>query len=200
MGGLRERKKKKTEESILDAGKEILLSKGYKDATMEEIAEKAEIGVGTLYNYFSSKAEIFVKVISQELYLDEKYNEETDDMIEMVISYLWKFIKNMQLFGKSVWRELFAVMFANIKTDNLMNKGFVNIDVVFIQKLEQLLDNAKEKQILSKGFDSKEAAYVIYSIIFTQTMMYIYMEENTFEDYKAQVENQIRFLFEGKCL
>ncbi|KAB3536088.1 TetR/AcrR family transcriptional regulator [Alkaliphilus pronyensis] len=199
MSGLRERKKKNTEEKILSAGKEILLSKGYNDATMEEIADKAEIGVGTLYNYFKSKGEIFVKVISKELYLDENNNEETTSVIEMVISYLWKYIMNMKLFGKLVWRELFAVMFASTKTDDLNIKGLVNIDVIFVKKLEQLLDSAIEKEMLPKGFDSKEASYIIFSIIFTQTMMYIYMEEISFEEFETQVKNQITFLFEGKC-
>ncbi len=199
MSGLRERKKKNTEERILSAGKEILLSKGYNAATMEEIAEKAEIGVGTLYNYFKSKGEIFVKVISKELYLDEKCNKETTSVIEMVISYLWKYINNMKLFEKLVWRELFAVIFASTKTDNLKIQGLVKIDVIFVKKLEQLLDSAIEKEMLPKSFDSKEAAYTIYSIIFTQTMMYIYMEEIGFEDFETQVKNQIGFLFEGKC-
>jgi len=45
MSGLREKKKKESEEKIKKVAKEIFLSKSYSETTTEELAEKAEIGV-----------------------------------------------------------------------------------------------------------------------------------------------------------
>lgn len=202
--GLREKKKKETKEKIINAARDILLSKGYNDTTMEKIAEKAEIGVGTVYNYFKSKAEIFVLIMSEELLLNEENNEQLEvdlkkDVTEIIIAYLWKLAKGMKLFGKKIWRELFAVMLGGTKADNLMFRGMVKVDFMFIEKVEYLLDSIKQRDMLPHSFDSNEAAYTIYSIVITQTMLYVYMEEITFEDYTNCIENQIKFLFEGKC-
>ncbi len=46
-------------ERILDAAQVIFAAKGYHQAKMEEIAEQAVVGKGTLYEYFPSKQELF---------------------------------------------------------------------------------------------------------------------------------------------
>ncbi len=38
--------------AMLDAAQAVFAEKGYTDATLDEIAERAEFGKGTLYNYF----------------------------------------------------------------------------------------------------------------------------------------------------
>jgi len=59
--GLREQKKQKAQDSILQNAGNLFLTKGYAGTTLEEIAARAEIGVGTLYNYYDSKAEVFLE-------------------------------------------------------------------------------------------------------------------------------------------
>ena len=63
----RERLFKKQE--ILDATIKIFAKKGFKATTLDEIAEKSEFGKGTIYNYFSSKEEIYKEIICTTLFL-----------------------------------------------------------------------------------------------------------------------------------
>jgi len=42
---------------MLDAARAVFAEKGYADATLEEIADRAEFGKGTLYNYFEGGKE-----------------------------------------------------------------------------------------------------------------------------------------------
>ena len=51
----KDREKLARKESIIDAAEEIIKLKGFKNSTMDEIAEKAELGKGTLYLYFNRK-------------------------------------------------------------------------------------------------------------------------------------------------
>ena len=44
--------------SILEAAKEIFISKGYRDNTMMDISKKAGVGYGTLYTHFKGKDDI----------------------------------------------------------------------------------------------------------------------------------------------
>ena len=63
--GLRERKKVRTRQGIVAAAHDLFLSKSYEETTMEEIAERAEQAVGTLYNYFNSKEALFAELVSR---------------------------------------------------------------------------------------------------------------------------------------
>ena len=49
---------------LLAAGK-VFVRKGFRSATMEEIAAQAGIGVGTLYHYFKSKEHLFTTLLAE---------------------------------------------------------------------------------------------------------------------------------------
>ena len=52
--------------AIVDASAQVLERRGYKGATTNRIAERAGVSVGTLYQYFNNKDEIFDALIEQE--------------------------------------------------------------------------------------------------------------------------------------
>lgn len=58
----KEREKAARKEAIIDAAEKVIASKGFDNSTMDEIAEKAELGKGTLYLYFSSKTSIYLAI------------------------------------------------------------------------------------------------------------------------------------------
>ena len=53
--GLRERNAARTRDLILDTALPLFLEQGYEATTMEQIAERAQIGTSTLYRYFPTK-------------------------------------------------------------------------------------------------------------------------------------------------
>ena len=57
--GLRERKKQRTRELIADTARELFLERGFDAVTVAEIARQADVDTKTVYNYFSSKPELF---------------------------------------------------------------------------------------------------------------------------------------------
>ncbi|WIY81719.1 TetR/AcrR family transcriptional regulator [Propionimicrobium sp. PCR01-08-3] len=62
---LRERKKIDKRGRILAAATELFAEKGYSAVTTAEIASAADVGVGTLFRYAGSKAELLVSVMNQ---------------------------------------------------------------------------------------------------------------------------------------
>lgn len=64
MSGLRERKKEKTRKSILECSEKLFAKNGFKNTTIDEIAGCADVGVGTVYNYFGGKTEILVAILT----------------------------------------------------------------------------------------------------------------------------------------
>lgn len=53
---------------ILDAALKVFSEKGYHNATMNEIAMVAGIGKGTIYEYFTSKIQLFQQMLARGLY------------------------------------------------------------------------------------------------------------------------------------
>lgn len=61
--GRRERKKIASRKAILAAAKQEFVRQGYKETSIADIMERADLGVGTFYNYFSSKEEILMSLL-----------------------------------------------------------------------------------------------------------------------------------------
>jgi AcrR family transcriptional regulator len=60
-----DRRKRRNRHALIGAAFQIMTEKGIDAATMHEIAEAADVGAGTAYNYFSSKDELAVAVLEQ---------------------------------------------------------------------------------------------------------------------------------------
>lgn len=48
---------------IIEAGRSVFATKGYHNATLDDVAEMAELGKATLYSYFDSKEALFDSVL-----------------------------------------------------------------------------------------------------------------------------------------
>ena len=73
---------------ILDAAAHVLVSHGYEKATTNRIADKAGYSVGTLYQYFENKEDIFEQLIEQEVskLIATFQNTETDLSLRNTLS------------------------------------------------------------------------------------------------------------------
>jgi AcrR family transcriptional regulator len=60
-----ERRKRRNREALITAGYQIIAEKGIDAATMSEIANRADVGAGTAYNYFASKDDLAMAVMEE---------------------------------------------------------------------------------------------------------------------------------------
>ena len=67
MTGLRERQKADRTSRILSAATRLFRETGYGAIRIEDIAQAAEVSVGTLYNYFANKGDLLLAIVSMEV-------------------------------------------------------------------------------------------------------------------------------------
>lgn len=96
-------------EKIYQAAFRLFTIKGYQQVTMKKIAQEAGLSVGTLYNYFLNKQDLFLNVFRQSL--EETYNV-LDKMLEQdkkdrynFIATLYDEIVRLKELGRVILRE-----------------------------------------------------------------------------------------------
>jgi AcrR family transcriptional regulator len=141
----KEREKKIRIQQIMDAAKMVFSAKGFRIATMEEIAQKAELSPGTLYSYFKSKDDLYASLnIKMLKYLNENIEDldknetltagQKIETMERVFYDLYRLepllIRNLLQLqaSKELW-NLSEEVFEEIKT--LSREGFRIIAKIF---------------------------------------------------------------------
>ena len=61
-------RQERNREALVQAGYVVMSEKGIDAATMQEIAQAADVGAGTVYSYFRSKEELAVSVIERVMH------------------------------------------------------------------------------------------------------------------------------------
>jgi TetR/AcrR family transcriptional regulator len=91
----REREREERRTQILDAAQQVFYDREFALVTMDEVAEAAQLGKGTLYNYFRTKEDLFGGVAARHLErMVEKYqragelaSDGLDQVRRMLLAY-----------------------------------------------------------------------------------------------------------------
>jgi AcrR family transcriptional regulator len=75
----KERITKTRRKQILKAALSVFSARGYGESTMSDIAAAAEVGVGTLYNYYKNKRDLLISLV-QKLLISESLINILDKM------------------------------------------------------------------------------------------------------------------------
>lgn len=120
------REKERRSEEILQAARSVILNKNFSGATMDDIAAEAGITKPTIYQYFSTKDELFVHMIEP---LIESLATQLEDIRRSLDEK--KYIS-----GREIVSDVFNVYYGTFEQDPDLFRLFnIFLQVGMIQKL-----------------------------------------------------------------
>lgn len=201
MTGLRERKKLEVRRRILGAAAELFGTAGLEATTIETIAERAEVSVGTVYNYFGSKNALLLAEVESD----------TDAMIEAGRAVLRRpgsspaialkrligiYLDAFSSFEPGLLREVMAASFRRPGGADLTAE-LTHMDERLLEQLVLLVTGLQEKGRLRDDVEPGEAALLVFSIMVTQLLVLLAFGESDAATVKKQVNRQIDLALDG---
>lgn len=197
MARLSKEQKAIIRQSILDESRAFFLEDGYDKTSTAKIAKAVGIAEGTVFNYFDTKADIFLEVLSTDFQVSTEtvtnYLNSDQGVSEFIYQYL---IKNMERFltiPKKLLREIFGALISLAKKKVRMIKKLAELDYKLLEELKVLIAELVEKKILVEC-DPSVMAEAIYSVLMFEFALYVYEENRTKEDMYLRIQEKIKFI------
>ncbi len=185
MVGLREAKKQDKKQRILNAAIKLFLKQGYDKTSIEDITSLAGVAKGSFYSFFKKKGDVLLYFVDQEIEtsrkeIREKISQQKSlfDQLELVIFTYLKYIFRNKEFSRVLAKERFDT----IGTRNNKN------ELLLIQSLSHLIDEAKQRHEIKQGVDSRCMADMVFAIY----TMYVIYWLNGFIKTKKECIQRIR--------
>lgn len=198
MVQLRERKKKETRKRILDAAAALFADRGFAATPMEEVAARAEVGVGTLYNYFGSKDRLLLGVF-EDVTEEQLEHGQTivdapgHDAEKAVCHLLGHYLRLARIFDKNVMRELLAA--ALVQPERI--EEYASLDVRLAAQVGQLLAVLQARGDVAPDVELQHAALTLYGAFVMPLLLYLSMDDMDEDTLELMVCAQVHTVFRG---
>jgi len=145
----RERERLRHRGEILDAAEAVFAEKGFHRTTVDDIAARSEFAVGTIYNFFESKEQLFVELmktgiekIGQVLIpILDSNQEEQEKLSEFIRAHVGIVENNKKLV------KLYISQYGTSTSANPMLKDISVLKTTIAAKLESLIKAGVQKQV-----------------------------------------------------
>jgi len=200
-------KKQMLKHQINVAAKAVFKEYGYEGTTISMISKKASIGRGTIYNYYKSKAHLFVSII-----LDDRnsfrFDEEeiarrinqTEDPLETLQELLVTSIINYRDLSKKIWGDIIIASIGNSSDREYLRANLLSFFRSIMNSFVKVFAGFQCHQMMPEGFDCYEGARCIYNIAVSETANYLFFEDISYETYIENLRDSVRFSFVDKFI
>src|SRR5271166_939661 len=197
--GLRDRQKLERERRIVKAAEKLFARKGYGDVAMEDVAARAGLAVGTIYNYFPSKSALLLAIVRSETEsLLERARKILDDPpsdpVAAVSAFTEIFLEDVTRDDRRLWRELFGAAIAEPST---VGRRLFDGDAQLVTQLASLLDRYRSDGVVPSDVEPLPAATVLYSVCFTWMTVYLMNDAISAETVRNEIRRGVAIAMRG---
>lgn len=195
MAGLREKQKLARRQRILEAATLLFNRDGYDKTRIEDIAEAAEVSAGTAYNYYQSKADILIAVVSMEV---EETFEAGKKLVKSppssVSGALNKLIAlyyehSLVYLSKEMWRM--AMSSAIQRPQTPFSQRYSELDGLICLQFSALIQALQKKGKVDRTIDHEAMAQVIFNNLNMMFVEFVKSDTMTVQELTAAVRHQM---------
>ena len=189
MSGLRESQKAGRRKRILEAAREHFMERGFEAATIEAIAETAEVSAVTVFNHYGTKGGVLLALVGEsDSILIEKIGailaDPPADPLQAVLGFSGAICRHaLEYLRKPIWRHVIAT--AVIEGSSEFGRGYAALDRELVRMLASLLEILRDRGRLPAAYPCAVAAGVLYNLHnarFVEFMSDDEMSMKTFDD------------------
>lgn len=194
---LRQRQKARRRAEIIAAGKALIFDQGYAATSMEAIAERAEVGVATVYNYFGSKGGLFADILRPDF--DVLYRQGGDLLAEPPENPVTGVIALIEIYRKlqKNWERkdaLLAVIGPGLSAEPVLDELAAYAETKVKAQIESLISFYQQENIVRPLINVTDAATIIFFIFNQHFIEYITHADASYDKMKQEMDRQISFI------
>ncbi len=164
---------------VLDAAEEVFAEHTYAQASVEDIARRAEISVGTLYNLFESKEAIYRAVVSraQNLFFDnaERRIDEARGPTEQVRACVRYFFEHFSRYQRQFRHYVSATNGFQWELRSQLEQEAFERQQRFNRRLVDICQQGLDQGVFKSGLSAELMAVTILGI--PHSFLMVWMEQ-----------------------
>lgn len=195
--GRRERNKQEKLDRILAAARDLFAAKGFSETTTQEIAERADIGTGTLFLYAKTKEDLLIMVFHDEMIETSrtafrKVSPDTpliDQLMQVFNSMIAYHNRDLPL-ARALIREITVLSRPERREDvrSLMR--------VIYSGIADLLAATQKKERLRTDVDLMMAAESFFGVYYLSLIGWL-GGQTTKQDFVKRLRSKLKIVIEG---
>jgi AcrR family transcriptional regulator len=198
--GLRERKRIERRMAILESAAIVFRRKNFDDARIEEIAEQADVAIGTVYNYFPTKDALL-------LALADHYRSRTPELISAVVEnppadpveafirfYSIMTRESLRYLDKALWRHVHAATTVSGWHQHGSERWRHEESLIEFQC--QLIRALQRQNAIDPATPARPLAEVVHASAFFWWQRFLVQDPMTRADFMANLRRDLVFALE----
>lgn len=186
--------KEQKKKDIALGAKELILNDNIDNITISQIAKAANIGKGTVYEYFKNKDEIVFELVE---ILMQEHNERKEKRLALHVTTREKVKSFFSFFYTEEDRELREI-YKQFTAIALCNS---NVDMIAFQTqcykmYEKWMDSIVEEGIANNELKPEAKELIMGIFAFTQGAFIMSVTTSAIEDLEQKINDQIDILFD----
>ncbi len=201
MTGLRERQKAGRRRDILAAASQLFRKNGFADTSVEAIAALAEVGTGTVYNYFSSKGDLLMALVALDgeqvrakgkRYIANVTGEAAAALYGLLAIYVDHSLVHLT---KELWRNAMAT--AVTQAESPFGTGYAQNDRLLAAQVGELVAALQEAGKVRGDIDAAAAGAALFILVNGLFMQFVARDKMPKADIHARLREQVAIFVGG---
>ncbi|KAA2314288.1 TetR/AcrR family transcriptional regulator [Pseudooceanicola sediminis] len=194
--GLRERQKAAREERILHAAVTLFRTEDYRSVRIEDLAEMAEVSVGTVYNYYRTKGDILIACVAMEVeevlangrqILSAPPHDVEQALLGLIFGY---YDHSLEYLSKDMWRQALALSIE--APDTPYGRRYWDLDARLCGQVTDLIRLLQSRGEAQRDLDASALGQLLFNNLNMMFIEFVKTDAMTLQHLRDTVTIQTR--------